>query len=506
MPRTRATIHIPLFILVALLIPGWLCAQPYQLAEAFPNLTFSKPVYLTHAGDRSNRLFVVQQTGIIRVFANDSTTTAATTFLDIAKKISSSGGEEGLLGLAFHPQFPSNGIFFVNYTAPNPLRTVIAKYRASSVNSAVADTAEEVLLEVSQPFSNHNGGMLSFGPDGYLYVGLGDGGSGGDPLNNGQSLNTLLGKILRIDVDGRTPSRKYLIPPDNPFAGNLLGYREEIWAYGLRNPWRFSFDRISGQLWAGDVGQGAFEEVDRIERGKNYGWRIMEGFACYNPASNCSQTGLDLPVVDYSHSLGSSITGGYVYRGSRRPDLAGTYLYGDYVSGRIWSLRMVGSQVQSNSLLLIAPGLISSFGEDESGELYIVTYASGTPTKILHFVRSTATDSEVGNRVPGQFRLEQNFPNPFNPTTVVSYQLPVAGNVKLAIYDLLGREVAVLVNERKSPGTHAVQFNAQGLASGVYLYRIDVRPSGTIDHTLGEGSVDRASATFTSVRELVVLR
>ena len=211
-----------LALFLAFLFPHLLSAQSFQLVDAFPNLSFSKPILLTHAGDGSNRLFVVQQNGIIQRFANDSTAMTASAFLDISKKISSSAGEEGLLGLAFHPKFSSNGTFFVNYTAPNPLRTVVARYHISAINNAIADTAEEVILEVSQPYSNHNGGMIAFGPDGYLYIGLGDGGSGGDPLNNGQSLSTLLGKILRIDVDGATPNRKYLIPPDNPFAGILL--------------------------------------------------------------------------------------------------------------------------------------------------------------------------------------------------------------------------------------------------------------------------------------------
>ncbi len=464
--------------------PAELPAQPYQLADAFPNLSFTQPIFLTHSGDGSNRLFVVQQNGIIKVFPNDSTATAAGTFLDLSGKISSPGGEQGLLGLAFHPAYASNGSFFVNYTAPNPLRTVVSRFRVSAADPLVADPLEEKILEIDQPYSNHNGGMIAFGPDGFLYIGMGDGGSGGDPLNNGQSLATLLGKILRIDVSGRTPNAAYLIPASNPFAGNVQGYREEIWAYGLRNPWRFSFDRGTGQLWAADVGQGSREEVDLIEKGKNYGWRIMEGFSCYNPATDCNQNGLTLPLVDYSHTVGNSITGGYVYRGSRRPELSGAYIYGDYGSRKVWALRVQGSQVQPDSLLLEAPQSVSSFGEDEAGELYVVTHSYSTATHIFRFNTSISTGVDAGDGRPGGFRLEQNFPNPFNPGTTIGFRVPAdnegsrgwgseSGLVKLAVYDVLGREVAVLVNERMEPGEHRVSFDGRGLGSGVYYYRLE---------------------------------
>jgi glucose/arabinose dehydrogenase len=312
-------------------------AQPFQLKDPFPFLSFNRPLFLTHAGDGTDRLFVVQQDGFIKVFPNDSTTLTSQTFLNVSAKISSPGAEEGLLGLAFHPQYASNGYFFINYTAPNPLRTVISRFHVSA-DPSVADTAEQVILEMLQPYSNHNGGMIAFGPDGYLYIGTGDGGGAGDSLNNAQSLSTLLGKILRIDISASTPGSPYKIPGDNPFKGNLNGYREEIWAYGFRNPWRFSFDRLTGKLWAGDVGQGAREEVDIVEKGKNYGWHTMEGFACYSPSTGCDTSGLTLPVLDYNHSVGYSITGGYVYHGSARPELEGAYIYGDFGS-HLWRLR-----------------------------------------------------------------------------------------------------------------------------------------------------------------------
>ncbi|WP_296704664.1 PQQ-dependent sugar dehydrogenase, partial [Algoriphagus sp.] len=253
------------------------------VVEAFPKLSFTRPVDFQHAGDNSNRVFVVEQRGVISVFQNDLETTEKTEFLKIENLVDDSGNEEGLLGLAFHPDYKSNGYFYVNYTATNPNRTVISRFSVSSSNPNQADGSSElVLLEFDQPFSNHNGGQISFGPDGYLYIAVGDGGSGGDPRGNGQNRKSLLGSILRIDIDRTEGSKNYAIPSDNPFANNNLGFKEEIYAYGLRNPWRFSFDSANGQLWVGDVGQNKYEEVDIIKKGGNYGWNSMEGFHCFN--------------------------------------------------------------------------------------------------------------------------------------------------------------------------------------------------------------------------------
>ncbi|MGH7455580.1 MAG: PQQ-dependent sugar dehydrogenase, partial [bacterium] len=291
-----------------------------QLQNAFPNLTFSSPVDLQHPGDGTDRIFVVEQAGIIRVFENAATATSARTFLDIRPKVDFNG-EKGLLGLAFHPNYQTNGYFYVNYVASSPRRTIIARYRVSATdpNQAVADS-ESVILTFNQPFDNHNGGQITFGDDGYLYIATGDGGSAGDPQGNGQSLQTLLGKILRIDVDTAAGGRNYGIPGDNPFAGNTAGNREEIYAYGLRNPWRMSFDRTTGWLWAADVGQGRFEEIDLITNGGNYGWKIMEGNSCFSPSTGCNMTSLINPIWDYGRSLGASVTGGYVYRGAKVPE------------------------------------------------------------------------------------------------------------------------------------------------------------------------------------------
>jgi glucose/arabinose dehydrogenase len=322
------------------------------------------------AGDRA-RLFVVEQGGRIRIVRNGAVVSPP--FLDISGRIRS-GGEQGLLGLAFHPQYAQNGRFFVNYTDRNG-DTHIAEFRVSS-NPDVADPgSERQLLFVNQPFDNHNGGAVAFGNDGLLYIGLGDGGSGGDPQGNGQSLTTLLGKILRIDVNQGSP---YGIPADNPFASRT-GARE-VWSFGLRNPWRFSFDRATGDLYIGDVGQGAREEVDvglaARRGGENWGWNVMEGSRCFRPASGCSTGGLDLPVAEYDHGSGCSITGGVVYRGCRLPGYAGTYFYADYCSALVRSFRLEGGRAVDarDWTSTLGRGLDNptSFGVDADGEAYIV--------------------------------------------------------------------------------------------------------------------------------------
>ena len=317
------------------------------------------------------------------VFQNDPETEQADVFLDIRGRVSY-GGEEGLLGLAFHPDYENNGYFYVNYTAPNPLRTVIARFSVSLDNPNIANpNSEVVLLEIPQPYSNHNGGQLRFGPDGYLYIATGDGGSGGDPQNNSQNRTTLLGNILRIGVDNPSDGRNYGIPPDNPYVGNTLGYHEEIYAYGFRNPWRFSFDKVTSDLWVADVGQDLWEEIDIVSKGGNYGWHIMEGNHCFNP-NPCDMTGLELPIWEYNHTVGQSITGGFVYRGRRNPELYGKYIYADFNTGIIWALDYYNRQTPvETELLRAATFAIATFGMDENNELYICYYSSG---KIHRFV------------------------------------------------------------------------------------------------------------------------
>jgi glucose/arabinose dehydrogenase len=322
------------------------------------------PLFLASARDGSGRLFVLEQPGRIRIVEGGKLVTKP--FLDLTGRVLA-GGEQGLLGLAFHAGYRTNGRFFVDYTRKPDGATVIAEYHVSS-DPDVALPSGRTVLVVPQPFPNHNGGMLAFGPDGRLYVGLGDGGSGGDPGNRAQNRNLLLGKVLRIGVDGAKP---YAIPPDNPFARG--GGRGEIYALGFRNPWRFSFDRGTGLLYAGDVGQDRVEEVDIVRRGGNYGWRIMEGNLCFSPASGCDRTELTPPIATYTHAGGRcAIVGGYVYRGRAVPGLAGTYVYGDLCSGEVFGRR------DGRSAVLLDTGLsITSFGEDEAGELYVTDHAGG---------------------------------------------------------------------------------------------------------------------------------
>jgi glucose/arabinose dehydrogenase len=400
-------------------------AQPIQLVNAFPNLTFTQPVFLTHANDGTNRIFVVQQNGLIRVFPNDSTVTTAATFLNISSRIVS-GGERGLLGLAFHPNYATNGYFYVNYTQAGTGRTIVSRFRVDPGNPNLADpNSEFILLDIYQPYTNHNGGMIMFGLDNYLYIGMGDGGSAGDPANRAQNLDSLLGKMLRINVDTVTATTNYGIPLDNPLVG--IPGRDEIFAWGLRNPWRFSQDQVNGELWLADVGQGSWEEVDLIQSGLNYGWRCYEGPAAYN-TSGCGPPSLyTFPVKSYARvSPHCSVTGGYIYRGYRRPDLVGRYIYGDYCSGYIWKFYYVNGQLTEDELLIDAPFSISSFGVDQNGELYICEYA--TTGRIWRFA---GTPSLVGTSQVAPINGSSHVPTPVqlrwrSAAGAINYWLDVA--------------------------------------------------------------------------------
>jgi glucose/arabinose dehydrogenase len=350
--------------------------ESMALTVAFPNLSFDRMVFLTSSDDGTNRMFLVLQAGEIMEFPDEQNVSSAVTFLDIRDLVNSSWNEQGLLGLAFDPGFATNGYFYVYYTAAGPGRhAVVARFTVDAGNPNTVDPSTElIILQIPQPpaFNNHNAGMLAFGPDGDLYIGVGDGGSEGDPMGNGQNMSTLLGKILRIDVRNASTEAPYSIPSDNPFVG-VAGDRGEIWAYGLRNPWRFSFDP-QGQLWVGDVGQDRFEEVDLVTKGGNYGWNIMEGFSCYSPPSGCDESGLKLPVLAYPHFQGDcAIIGGYVYTGKGVPSLDGAYVYGDYCTGNIWALEYNGTQITYHAELVAGTSSMYSFGVDSAGNLYVLS-------------------------------------------------------------------------------------------------------------------------------------
>jgi glucose/arabinose dehydrogenase len=562
-------------------------AQPFSLRDAFPNVpAFSNAIELLVSPD-SNRIFVAQQRGLIYVLNNDSTTSQRKTFLDISSRVSQSGSETGLLGMAFHPNYLQNGFFYVYYTATinSQLTSVLARYQVSAADPDSAVFSSEFTLDRElQPFSNHNGGKLAFGSDGFLYWSLGDGGSSGDPQNRSQNRSIVLGKINRLDVNGDDfPSdtlRNYAIPPSNPFFNNIQGFAPEIYAFGLRNVWKFSFD-ARNRLWAADVGQNAWEEINLITNGGNYGWRKFEGFATYNGGDPTPPNSI-FPVWVYSHSAGDvSITGGSVYRGNRIPYLRDKYIYADYVSGRIWALRYDDiNPVQNpaaNELVRDMPFNISAFTEDRNREMLVVQYGSGriwrlegpattarlattTPvvtvnlnqgagqriltlqntgdapltisnitniTQRLLPTRTTITIPAGGSdtvsvviaapmsgtyslpdtlsivsnaanspfripatvtlsvqeqqaNAPRDFALEQNYPNPFNPSTEIRYQVAAASDVRLDVFDMLGRKVATVVNERQAVGSYSVNFNAGNLASGVYFYKLQ---AGTFTQT-----------------------
>lgn len=477
----NTTIRILIFLLCAICASISAFAQ-FELKPAFPNLSFTRPVDLQHPGDATNRLFVVEQRGIISVFQNDSNAVQKNTFLDIQARVNDSGNEQGLLGLAFHPDYETNGYFYVNYTAANPNRTVVSRFSVSAQNPDSADENSEFeILSFVQPFSNHNGGQIAFGPsDGFLYIAVGDGGSGGDPNCNAQNLQTLLGSLLRIDVDTTTGNQHYGIPPGNPFAGNTQGYREEIYANGLRNPWRFSIDPVDNRLWVGDVGQNNYEEIDVVEAGDNCGWNIFEGLHCYNAppcqTQPCDTTGLNMPIWEYSHSLGYSVTGGYVYRGLTVPELEGKYIYADYGSGRIWSLEYDGVNPATNTLLINSGLSIASFGTDQNNELYICSFDG----KIYRFKPTTITKTGKSSlELPESFQLGQNFPNPFNPDTTIPFRVERPGNAQLRIFDIGGKLIKTLLNEKMDIGDYRIVWdgtdeNSILQPSGVYFYKLTI--------------------------------
>ncbi|OAD91253.1 hypothetical protein A7A78_12790 [Aequorivita soesokkakensis] len=415
---------------------------------------FSDPLNLQHVND--DRLFVVEQGGKIKIIQGDGTVNPVP-YLDISSIISS-GNERGLLGLAFHPDYANNGYFYVNYTKPNG-DTQVSRFSVDSGNPDLADENSELpIIGYAQPFSNHNGGNLAFGPDGYLYISSGDGGSGGDPGNRAQNIFELLGKLLRIDIDNPSGGNNYGIPADNPYAGNPdPGIKKEIWAYGLRNPWRFSFDFTENNLWIADVGQNNWEEINRVagsEAGLNYGWRCYEGNHPFNTANCPPQSELTFPIAEYSHSNGCSITGGYVYRGSAHPEIEGLYFFADYCSGLIGSVDSSGSLVDYGDF----SGNWVSFGEDANKELYIIDIG-GAIYKIV-------AEPIIGTE---DFSMENALTMLPNPTsTNVSFTLNGGKIQNIQLYDIGAR----IVISEENLSTNEKTISVSSLNSGIYFVKI----------------------------------
>ncbi|MDR6966710.1 glucose/arabinose dehydrogenase [Flavobacterium arsenatis] len=416
---------------------------------------FSDPVEIVNAGD--NRLFVVEQGGTIKIVSATGTVTT-TPFLNISTLIST-GGERGLLGLAFHPDYANNGYFYVNYTNTSG-HTVIARYSVNTSNPNLAQTPGTILLTINQPFSNHNGGTIKFGPDGYLYIGMGDGGSGGDPNGYGQNINSLLGKMLRIDVDGTAP---YTSPATNPYVG--VAGADEIWAIGLRNPWKFSFDSLNGDLWIADVGQQNVEEINKepyTSAGLNYGWKCYEGSAPY-ATSGCAPIGtMTFPYAEYSSATGSpycSITGGYVYRGNTYPAMQGKYFFADYCSNKI-------GKVETDGTLTFSPtmpgGSYTSFGVDINGEIYVASADNGVVYKLVDTNPLSVKETELK-----KFKM---YPNPAKETLYLS---DIDFPATVSIYDITGK---LLIDAKIESNQTAI--NTSGLESGIYMVNVTDNAGG----------------------------
>lgn len=441
----------------------------YSLVPAFPNLSFRAPIELMQLPDTSGKFLVVSQVGQIFTFENTPTVSRRDTLLNISSRVFYSG-EAGLIGIAFHPNFTLNRHLFVHYNRRQgtQLQTIISSffcaYDARGVLRADVST-ENIVLTINQPYNNHNGGKMEFGNDGYLYISLGDGGSGNDPQNYALNMTSLLGKILRINVDpGQgTP---YTIPPDNPFVNAGASVRPEIYAYGLRNVWKFCIDRPTGKIWAGDVGQNQIEEIDLIYSGANYGWRTYEGRRCN--IGPCNPAGVTMPIFQYTQAQNDkSITGGVVYRGSSLPPIFGHYLYGDYVSGRLWALDATDTANPVNTLLMSAQGAISAFGTDSSGEVYVARYSANSGS-ILKLVNPSISGIEKQS-----IATMEVYPNPTDDEATLNYELRSTGPLKIELYSTKGDRIKEFeAGTQAKAGRHKTKISLKGLASGKYLIQI----------------------------------
>lgn len=459
MPRPAPPVLLALLTLSAL--AGGAAAQPVATADAFPGLAFAQPVALAVAPGDAGRAYVVEQGGVVRAARLGAA--EADAFLDVTDRVQS-GGEAGLLGLAFHPDYAANGRLFVNYTAPGDGRGVlvtrVSEFARAADGGAADPASERVLLEVGQPFGNHNGGALAFGPDGLLYVALGDGGGGGDPENNGQDPTTLLGALLRIDVADVPDGAAYGVPADNPFVGRAG--RDEVYAYGFRNPWKVSV-ADDGTVWLGDVGQSQWEEVNRVERGGNYGWNAVEGPECFR--AGCDPGAYQAPTFAYRHGpdTGRSVTGGVALDGTPLAGL-GDYVYGDFISGRLWALDVSAEPATSRPLFETgAP--ISSIDRGPDGAVYVTDYR-GT------VLRLDPAGGTAAAPPPGAAALRLVGPNPFRAGTAVEVEAPAGQPLRVVVADVLGREVARLWDGPAPAGVLRLRLDGAALAAGVYDVRV----------------------------------
>jgi len=461
-----------LFIIGVLsVLPVSLCYPQYTLQNIFSSTTFVNPLEAAIPPDGTDRLFIVGQRGVIKVVYPSSPSTSGKTFLDISDKVVPSGLEPGLLGLAFHPNYAANGYFYVYYTPVGQTTTErIARYQVSPTNpDSAIKSSEFIVMTNTMSAASHYGGKIAFGRDNYLYIAWGMGTGQNDPPNNAQNLTLLLGKILRINVDVPSGGNNYSIPSDNPFVDSTGGQRKEIYAWGFRNPWKFNFDS-TGRMWCADVGQGSYEEIDIVEKGKNYGWRIMEGNSCFNP-NPCDTTGLVKPIFQYPHTDGLSINGGYVSYGNSLPQLKGKYLYGDWSSKKVWALTYDGINPTTTQLLTTAPAAIASFGMDKSKNIYVLCTGD---SKVYKLVDNTVSTEPYEANVPAEFSLKQNYPNPFNPVTYIQFNLKEKSEIKLEVFNLEGKRVGIILNENKDAGEYGVRFDASNYPSGVYYYKLTV--------------------------------
>jgi len=457
--------HLATVLLASILIaPG--AARATYIFDAFPKLAaFDNPIGVEDPMDGTDRLFIAQRAGLIYVIRNDPTVTTKTQFLDISALLTTTT-EGGLLGLAFHPNYENNGFFYVTYTAENPRREVLARYSVNPSNPDVALPGSAfVIVEIPKTNLYHNGGRIAFGPDGFLYWSLGEDGI----AHFAQDLTQWNGKLLRIDIDNPSGGNNYGIPASNPFAGSGGGVRREIWAYGFRNPWRFTFDPPTGRIWLGDVGENTWEEINIIRKGRNYGWPRMEGNECFSP-STCDTNGLNivLPLFVYEHNGSASITGGFVYRGPSNPSLVGKYIYADYITGEVSALTWDGVNPPGNALLTNVSS-IPSFGVDKNGELFIACFDG-------NIYRLFATPTTVKTpAIAGALRIG---PNPFETVTNVSLRLAAPASVELAVYDVTGRRVATLIEAHHAQsGALDARWDGrnndgQAVSSGVYFLRL----------------------------------